>query len=90
LKIKFQSKKIFFIVLQKLSIPTNIQMAEHAIRIIYMQYLCKFEQNENGDNNLEERENELISGRSTRSKGVGLFPSYSEPPMSVPRSSGFF
>ena len=63
-------------------------MAEHAIRIIYVQYLCKFEQSENGGDNIEERENELIGGRSARLKGNVLLPSYCEPPMSVPRSSG--
>uniref|UniRef100_A0A1I8BTQ1 ARID domain-containing protein n=1 Tax=Meloidogyne hapla TaxID=6305 RepID=A0A1I8BTQ1_MELHA len=77
-------------VLQKLSISENIQMAEHAVRIIYMQYLCKFEQNESGGDITEEHENELIGIRSARLKGMVSMPSYSEPPMSVPRSSDNF
>uniref|UniRef100_A0A914LXM5 ARID domain-containing protein n=1 Tax=Meloidogyne incognita TaxID=6306 RepID=A0A914LXM5_MELIC len=77
-------------VLQKLSISENIQMAEHAVRIIYMQYLCKFEQNESGGDIVEEHENELIGIRSARLKGMIAMPSYSEPPMSVFRSSDNF
>jgi len=73
-----------------LSISENIQMAEHAVRIIYMQYLCKFEQNESGGDIVEEHENELIGIRSARLKGMIAMPSYSEPPMSVFRSSGSF
>lgn len=63
-------------------------MAEHAIRRTYMQYLCKFEQNENGGDITEEHENELSGSRSARLKGIQSIPSYSEPPISIPKSSG--
>ena len=82
---------ILNLVLQCLNINENIQMAEHAIRFYYMQYLSKHEQNENGGDIVEEHENELLGGRSNRIKGISTMTPYQaqEPPFNIPRTPGF-
>lgn len=77
-------------VLQKLSIDENIQMAEHAVRLLYMQFLSKFEQNENGGDIVDEHENELLGARANRSKGFNTITYSHDPPFVVQKASEIF
>lgn len=65
----------------------NIQLSEHAVRFIYMQFLSKFEQNENGGDIVEEHENELLGGRSNRVKGMNSLTCNYEPPLTIHRAA---
>jgi hypothetical protein len=72
-------------------VDDTIQLAEHAIRFLYMQYLSKYEQNEIGGDIVDEHENELLGGRATnRSKGISAFSFYYEPPFSIPKTTGLW
>uniref|UniRef100_A0A183BV00 ARID domain-containing protein n=1 Tax=Globodera pallida TaxID=36090 RepID=A0A183BV00_GLOPA len=75
-------------VLQLLKIDECIQMAEHAVQLLYMRFLSKFEQSETNNDISEEHEAELIAGRTSRFKGVTSLTqaNFAEPPFSVPKA----
>lgn len=74
-------------VLRELSIHEDIQMAEYGIKMIYIRFLSKFEQNELGTE-IDEHESDLLGSRM-RIKNLA-FAANMEAPVSVPKNYSKF
>lgn len=70
-------------VLREISIDEDILMVEYGIKMIYVRFLSKFEQNELGTE-VDEHESDLLGSRM-RMKNFALMPNI-EAPVSIPKN----
>lgn len=75
-------------ILRELNLDEDIQGAEHGIKLIYMRFLSKYEQNELGTDTDDHDGDLMISSRS-RLKGHSTYVSLNDAPVSLHRSRKF-